>query len=149
MGYDLCGRGGYCFVNIDDWGPLLGIAQAWGWKPAGTLLPYGPPEAQGDPGPDWEWNGGYLCNEHQEVTDEDALALAAALDRALAAREKAARARMVKGNVVTLQVNVVTLSPDARDTGAECWRDASGDVLQPRVLKAVADFARQGSFLIK
>jgi hypothetical protein len=134
MGYDLNGRGGYYFVNIDDWRPCLETAQTWGCKPAGTLLPYGPPEAEGDPGPDWKWNGSYLGNESQEVTDEDAKAFAAALDRAIEARAKAKRRRtiVVQGKVIPLSCGYDWRGYDDTD-----------------VLKGVADFARQGSFLIK
>ena len=133
MGYDLHGRGGYCCVHIEDWRPCLETAQTWGWKPAGTLLPYGPPEAEGNPGPDWKWCGTYISNDWQEVTDEDAKAFAAALDRAIKARATAKRAR-----TVAVQGNVITLSRDDRRN------DVDTDLL-----KRVADFARQGRFQIR
>ena len=91
MGYDLHGRGGYFGVDILDWRPCVETAQTWGWKPSGTLLPYGPPEAQGDPGSDWTWDGNYFSNDFQEVTDRDARALGEALLRGvtpLEARER-------------------------------------------------------------
>jgi len=69
------------------WVEILQIAEAFGWKPAGTLAPrvqYETPtgwEYYGDP--DMEWSGGYTSNDWQRVTDEDARAFSAALRRAI------------------------------------------------------------------
>jgi len=117
----------FCRVGGEDWRPCLETAQTWGWKPAGTLLPYCPPEAEGNPGPDWKWCGTYLSNDWQEVTDEDAKAFAAALDRAIEARAKRA------------------LRNDD-DTDLLSNDDYTDDT---DLLKRVADFARQGGFLIR
>jgi hypothetical protein len=77
MGYDLQGRGGASF-NIAAWSMCLDVATAFGWKPAGTI---GPDDCDG------EWGGGYFSNDYQQVTDDDARALAAALRQALVALE--------------------------------------------------------------
>ena len=96
MGFDLC-RGDESFSwNIVAWPKLLGLAQRYGWKPAGTRSPKYYWLAQ-DPG-DWEppfdhnpaddydpadWKGGYFSNDAQQVTAADALALAEALEKSL------------------------------------------------------------------
>jgi hypothetical protein len=148
MGWDLEGRGGYCRVQWGDWTPCLETAQLFGWKPAGTLLPYGPPEARGDPGPDWEWSGTYLSNDWQEVTNADAKAFAAALDRAVAAREKESEEREKARRVrtVTVQGNVIGLDRDDRRDEHEHEYEYE---FYTDLFKRVADFARHGRFLIK
>ena len=56
---------------------LLNAAERHGWEPVGTV-----------PGDDWrdaeEWSGGYFTNDGQRVTKEDALALAIAIEKAVA-----------------------------------------------------------------
>ncbi len=76
---DLCGAGGYFACNHQGWRDMLDVACLHGWVPAGTLAP-----SMNEAGP-WEgpWSGSYCYNEGQWVTDEDALALAEALDRTL------------------------------------------------------------------
>jgi len=77
MGYDLQGRGGASF-NTAAWSMCLNVATAFGWEPAGTV----------DPDDcNREWGGAYFSNDYQQVTDDDARALAAALRRALGALE--------------------------------------------------------------
>jgi hypothetical protein len=60
-------KGGHFNVTHKGWEELLATAKAQGWTPAGTVPP-------GD---------GYYCNGGQEVTADDAAALAAALERSL------------------------------------------------------------------
>ncbi len=57
------------------WRLMLSLASVFGWKPIGTL----PPEDNVT----GEWDGRYIPAECQEMTRADALALAAALERAL------------------------------------------------------------------
>ena len=90
MGYDLRNKqGDYFGANIDAWDHLAEAALAFDWKPAGTLHPTDN-ELSGEPLERFEarWIGGYLSNDYQRVTDEDARELAAALRRAIAAAEK-------------------------------------------------------------
>jgi hypothetical protein len=78
MGMDLMGPAGYFGWNYPSWHKLLGIAERYGGRPAGTV-----PAAAGDHVPGGTWDGGYTTNDFQTVTAEDAVQLAAALERAL------------------------------------------------------------------
>jgi hypothetical protein len=90
MGMDLAGAGGYFRASNDMWRALLVLANKYGWEPAGTK----PPEpATPISGPvlvdvetlqraQEEWDGSYLWNANQQVTDEDAANMADALERA-------------------------------------------------------------------
>jgi hypothetical protein len=62
----------------DAWDTVLHLAREFGWRPAGTARPRGLRKAQ------WDCND-YINCERQQVEAEDALSLAAALDRALQA----------------------------------------------------------------
>ena len=81
MGYDFVGRCGASFkLNIYGWPSVFRLAQAYGWKPMGTI----------DPDPYFEhdhtdpaWKGSYFHNHFQTVQYEDAKNLADALEKAL------------------------------------------------------------------
>ena len=75
MAFDLEGKAGSFRMSNSGWPEVLAIAEAYGWKPAGTRPPRG-----SKPG---GWDGGYRTNDGQVVTKVDASALAAALDDAL------------------------------------------------------------------
>ena len=67
----------------EAWIKVLNLALAYGWQPLGTRLSsvierYSFDVEEWDP-----WDGTYLTNDGQTVVAEDALALAAALERAL------------------------------------------------------------------
>lgn len=62
-------------VSGGHWAVYLNVAEAFGWKPAGTVAP--PGSASGKP-----WNGQYDSNDGQLVTDADAKSLAAILHSA-------------------------------------------------------------------
>lgn len=79
MGMDLSGPGGEFWWDFFRWHKLLRIALRHGWEPAGTLLPL----VETVEFPEEDWDGGYVSNDHQLVTAEDAAALADALERAL------------------------------------------------------------------
>lgn len=76
MGVDLISSHGDVSFNWSAWEHCLDVALAFGWQPAGTVAPT---DFRGD------WDGTYFTNDLQEVTDEDARALGAALHRAVAA----------------------------------------------------------------
>jgi hypothetical protein len=90
MGVDLFGIGG-CSFNWCAWQALYDLGLAFGWRPAGTL----PMTGQTDEGrwiyPDDDDRetprDGYFSNDFQWVTETDAAAWCAALERALAALE--------------------------------------------------------------
>lgn len=73
MGVDFIRHGDDLSLNWQAWRACFELARAFGWAPVGTV-------AHRDySGP---WSGTYFTNDLQEVTDEDARALAAALRRA-------------------------------------------------------------------
>jgi hypothetical protein len=67
----------------EAWIKALNLAMFYGWQPRGTRLS-SVIECYGFDIEEWdEWDGTYLTNDGQTVIAEDALALAAALERAL------------------------------------------------------------------
>jgi hypothetical protein len=62
---------------------VLTTARAFGWEPEGTTDPYIPFGEDKS-----EWRGGYLTNDGQQVSSDDARALADALIRAIDAATK-------------------------------------------------------------
>ncbi len=94
MGVDLIGLGRS--YNWSSWQRLFDLGVAFGWKPAGALMPNEPVLVQGQWSyPDDDYPGersGYFSNDEQWVTEPDAKAWAAAIYRALSseANKKAA-----------------------------------------------------------
>ena len=87
MGYNLIGAHNDFRVGSGTWGRILRVALDHGWEPAGTLAPnIGSHDENGEWVPDdigSAWDGTYFFNNYQIVTEEDAAALANALERAL------------------------------------------------------------------
>jgi hypothetical protein len=79
MGMDILGSDWDFGCGAVFWAECLALARAFGWEPAGTVAPA--PCHQGDCYD--AWNGNYLTNDYQEVTDADAHAFAMALYRAI------------------------------------------------------------------
>jgi hypothetical protein len=78
MGYNMVGEKSDFRFNIWQWPVCLKLAEAFGWKPMGTIDPY-----EGQP-----WSGDdYLSNAGQLVTKEDAFRVASALRLAIDATE--------------------------------------------------------------
>ena len=86
MGYDLLGRNNNFFVNVQDWRPLLNIAVQFGWEPQGTESPADCPP---------EWDGDYVSNAFQFVSDSDACAFGKALLRAAREIKKSGSAEIL------------------------------------------------------
>jgi len=80
MSYEILGSTGkYWTCHQCDWGDYLDVAVAFGWEPAGAFF-------KCDEGGHGEHpSGSYFGNSFQIVTDGDARAMAAALNRAVAA----------------------------------------------------------------
>jgi hypothetical protein len=113
MGFDLIGHGGASF-GWDEWRSCLALAQTFGWRPEGTIAP---------PHYEHDWDGSYLSNDLQEVTDTDARALGAALYRAVAAIEAGQ-----------------TLSEEQETMLKNCWNVSR--------IRGLADYAIMGHFAI-
>ena len=81
MSYDLVSRSTVLCRTFSRqfWGKALELAQLYGWQPHGTH----PPSHLDFYQLGAEWEGGYLTNDGQTVKAEDALLLAAALERSL------------------------------------------------------------------
>ena len=70
----------YC-LPVRSWQFMLALAERYGWQPRGTE----PPEEDATEGGLWhdDWDGRYVPICGQSVTEQDARALADALERAL------------------------------------------------------------------
>ena len=93
MGYDFSGKGrSPLSLNAGAWEEVFETALKFGWKPLGTkatdvedeMHGVGAEERQRNLARESEtWNGSYFMNAYQEIASEDAVALAAALKRAI------------------------------------------------------------------
>lgn len=123
MGVDLTrGHNDEISFNWQAWRYLLETADAYGWRPEGTLPPpyyiY-----------DREWNGSYFSNDWQEVRATDAAAMAAALERACTALRAAIKEQVeIDDDLIPFEYN--NLSRDLR------------------LLEDFARFAARGHFFI-
>jgi hypothetical protein len=78
MGYDILSKTGkYWNCHQSDWINYLNVATVFGWAPEGTFYE----DDRG--GVDEHFVGSYLGNDRQMVTDDDARAMAVALNLAL------------------------------------------------------------------
>lgn len=78
MSMDLYSRHGEISFSAATWDGCFHLAVAFGWKPVGTNPPFVGTTRD-------DWDGGYFGNDFQQVTDDDARAMADALTRALTA----------------------------------------------------------------
>ena len=95
MAIELVGRRRRVDLDRDTWCLILWLAQEHGWRPAGSRPPS--LRALKSQHPAWtdarlrseerwlnrEWDGDYTTNENGRIADDDAAALAHALERAL------------------------------------------------------------------
>lgn len=113
------------------WPKLLRLAQAHGWQPRGTTLP-------GDA--DGQWDRNYTTNDGQEVTADDAAALADALEKALSKvpeHDALAPYRAPDG-----MIEIAPRHPDAAD--ADWFSGPAGIAYVARFIR----FCREGTFHI-
>ena len=97
MGYDLYSRSDdatHFRWNIWGWGPILTLAETYGWEGCGTTIEpiteddmrehdISQEEADKHNTAVLEWSGTYFGNDGQLVSSEDALAIAVALEQSL------------------------------------------------------------------
>jgi hypothetical protein len=148
MGFDLRGAGGVLHLNWSGWFYCLRVARAFGWEPAGTEEPkltmYDPDgrlvavTSNGQ-----KWDGGYFTNDYQAVTDADAKALAAALDRAITAVETGAELSAEQHEAFTDESD-----RSAIPTAAYAQAFSIVEMRRLHPLRVLAEYARQGDFLI-
>jgi len=75
-------KGGSFHFSWSDWHTIFALAEMYGWNPVGTQPATFEGERQkGDPSQ--LWTGGYMSNDFQVVTAEDALAMSTALEAAI------------------------------------------------------------------
>ncbi len=132
MGYSLKSESGAeTGFNMFGWGIVRRLAQDFGWRPLGT-----------EPPVDWSsartWSGTYTSNDGQLVTAQDALALGAALEAALASHDFDSRIRGLFGRACTeVRSPGVSVAEPAIQTSD--WRTAFDEFVR---------FCRRGGFRI-
>ena len=92
MGFDLMSRHGGESLPIWAFPRALEVAEAFEWKPEGTIWK------------DCPGRGGYLSNDFQRVTDSDAKALALGLRRALDAYRIGRGLALTKGDAEAVKI---------------------------------------------
>jgi hypothetical protein len=139
MGFDLSNSyGGYQRFNGAGWALALTVAERSGWRPAGTPKPESWDDANGP------WQGEYAIQCGQQVTREDALAFAAALDRAISSDDFIASAQQ---SMNELNAEVVRQVPQARSNLGPLATDEA-EKFRLRLVE-LAKFAHQGPFVIE
>ena len=140
MGYDLSNSAGaYVRFTGSGWGLALAVARHYGWKPAGIPKP-----AKWDDKKYGPWEEEYCMNAGQEVTEEDAGALTAALDRAVAAPDFV---ETVARTVDELNEAVAQHNPKWRDDLKPASREEA-EGFRARLVE-FAGLTRQGPFIIE
>jgi hypothetical protein len=145
MGMDLRRGDEVYSVGAVFWHECLELAEAFGWKPAGTLfgladLEHLPPHtaAAEYERRRREWTGIYTSNDWQRVTDEDAYALAFALYNAVVVME----AKLDMTDVQKRTTRTVTRSL------IEISRSHSAMESDYHYLRRIAEFIDRGGFEI-
>lgn len=139
MGYDLSNSSGaYVRFTGSGWSLALAVAEHYGWAPAGIPQP-----ATWDETKDGPWVDDYWMNCGQEVTFDDAAALTAALDRAVAAPDFVETVIRLQDE---LNESVARHNPNWRDTLKPLSREQA-EGFRTRLVE-FAGLTRQGPFSI-
>ena len=137
------------------WAKALELAQSYGWQPRGTR----PPSHLDFHELEAEWDGRYLTNDGQTVGAEDALSLAASLQRSLDDISDE-NLPLDWGSILQLEDDLPEwLSPEEKEFIEEELQDGLLDVMgtspleyfagdEKRHLKEFIRFCRLGSFEI-
>jgi hypothetical protein len=140
MGYDLSNKsGGYVRFSGSGWDLVLAVARHYGWKPAGIPKPPNWNDAKNGP-----WEDEYWFNAGQEVTADDAAAMASALSRAAVAPDAIQIIEMLRKELMAF-VNKTHPAPAAM-FGPMTDDDAAK--FRQRVVE-FAEFAAGGPFIIE
>ena len=119
------------------WDFYCWLADAYGWKRAGTMPPTG--VAAG------EWEGGYSSNDGQRVTAEDATLFASALERNRQDANRAVRQRQVIRQLGA-EVRRMALEQDGIELPDESDTEPLPDDAD---LDQMISFLRKGGFKIE
>ncbi len=139
MGYDLSNTaGGYVRFTGSGWDLALAVARHHGWKPAGIPRPASWKDEDGP------WEDEYWMNAGQQVTPEDASALAEALDRAVASPDFIDSVQRIKSQ---LNDSVAEQCPQWTDDLQWITPDQASQ-FRVRLIEFAA-FAHQGPFVIE
>lgn len=139
-----CGSGNKLRISDTAWFFILEAAVAFGWEPEGT----GPSDKTSQL---QEWDGNYLSNDWQKVSNADAEALAAGLDLAIAKlRGDGSRGGdyIEAEDLARLTSIVRAAMVEGGDELVELLDVRPQSVTDLAEIKELAGFARQGSFLI-
>jgi len=135
-------HGDSLIFNNYTWGMILSLARDYDWEPAGTVDPWWKDESDA---PDWD--GNYVSNDLQWVTSDDALNIAAALERAIEhmddmsekLSDDVAIADEFKGAVLAMELIKSHLGP-----GASLGKGH----IEKQMLEEFVQFCGKGSFCI-
>ena len=125
-------RGDYLQDGWSGWGGACQLGVLYGWRPAGTRLD--------EPG----WTGGYFSNDAAQVTRDDALSLASALERAL--HDPDPERLSPDERIETVPADLRDYLRDAEDVREVVGRLAHAS--QRRCLESYVRFLSRGSFTI-
>jgi hypothetical protein len=140
MGYDLTNKsGGYVRFTGSGWDLALAVARHYGWKPSGIPKPESWDEKEYGP-----WEDEYWINAGQEVTSDDAAALASALGRAASAPDAIPAIQSLRKELISFVDRSDPVA--AAHYGPLSDDDAEG--FRKRVME-FAEFASQGPFTIE
>jgi hypothetical protein len=137
------------------WSKALDLAELYGWRPMGTE----PPSAYDFHQLNAEWDGTYLTNDGQMIKAQDALSLAAALEKAL--DDIADRQTEIESDTIFRIEDDLPewLSPSEKEMIEEGLEDGLLDIVLVHPLEYFADdekyhlkqfirFCRLGSFVV-
>jgi hypothetical protein len=133
MAFDLRNNsGGTLRDSGGHWAVFLTLAQAYGWKPAGTGRPAHLPQTE-------KWNGRYDSSDGQVVTEEDAKSLARVLHAAAVSQQvNVALADVIRRIERQVETSGTTI-PDAMRMKPEHFHQEFSPLLE---------FIYQGEFVI-
>ena len=150
MGFDLSNGDRYFRIGNSQYPKVLNLAFMYGWIPQGTIRNeyLYPPEVTGDPP---ETRDSYFTNDGQMVTEEDALELAKALERALNDIPKQIYNK--QANTPQIESMDELIQHVKESIGALNFEDGDSSLLlffggQIEFIQSFIDFCKEGSFYI-
>lgn len=140
------GPGGQITFDNHQWGMVMKASYSWGWKPQGTLAPAGWSDKPGPDGAPRKWfKNNYFSRAGQVVTDEDASAIARAIENALPDVPDHDAMLHKVGSFIDFPDNrqLRSLRPGSRFNAYEYFSGAN-----KRLLRQFMELCRAGGFVI-